>query len=113
MPVGGTLLPARATEYLCNQLAGIVSISHISRDIIRGVASSCGPWPRPVRIPCANARGDLSVQRMGGKILDVEIHVPKGATGATLTNLVEKPEGSALQVSNDTVTVTIHPYQIL
>jgi alpha-mannosidase len=47
-----------------------------------------------------------------GKSGDVE-HVPKGATGATLTNLMEKPECSALPVSNDTVTVPIRPCQIL
>jgi alpha-mannosidase len=48
-----------------------------------------------------------------GKASDVRIHVPKGATGATVTNLMEKPEGSTLPVSNDTVTVPIHPYEIL
>jgi alpha-mannosidase len=48
-----------------------------------------------------------------GKTGDVQIHIPKGATGATLTNLMEKPEGSALGVSNDTVTVPIHPFEIL
>jgi alpha-mannosidase len=48
-----------------------------------------------------------------GKTSDVQIHLPAGATGATATNLMEKPEGSALLVSNDTVTVPIHPYEIL
>jgi alpha-mannosidase len=48
-----------------------------------------------------------------GESGDVQIHVPKGATGAALSNLMEKTEGSALQVSSDTVTVPIHPYEIL
>jgi alpha-mannosidase len=53
------------------------------------------------------------VYEWAGKSGDVEFHVPKGATGATITNLMEKPEGSALQVVNDTVTAPIHPYEIL
>ena len=53
------------------------------------------------------------VYEWAGKSGDVEIHVPKGATGATITNLMEKPEGSALQIVNDTVTAPIHPYEIL
>ena len=48
-----------------------------------------------------------------GKSGNVEIHVPKGATGATLTNLMEKPEGSALTIEKDTVTAPIHPFEIL
>ena len=53
------------------------------------------------------------VYEWAGKSGDVEIHVPKGATGATLTNLMEKPEGSALKIVDDTVTAPIHPYEIL
>jgi len=53
------------------------------------------------------------VYEWAGKAGDVVIHVPKGATEATVTNLMEKPEGSALQVVNDTVTAPIHPYEIL
>ena len=48
-----------------------------------------------------------------GKSGDVTIHVPKGAVGATVTNLMEKPEGDALKVVDDTVTAPIHPYEIL
>jgi len=55
----------------------------------------------------------LRFYEWAGKSSDIQIHVPKGATGATLTNLMEKPEGIALQVSNDTVTAPIHPYEIL
>jgi alpha-mannosidase len=39
------------------------------------------------------------VYEWAGKSSDVEIHVPKGATGATVTNLMEKPEGSALKLT--------------
>ncbi len=53
------------------------------------------------------------VYEWAGKSSDVQIHLPKGATSATVTNLMEKPEGSTIQVSNDTVTVPIHPYEIL
>jgi alpha-mannosidase len=53
------------------------------------------------------------VYEWAGKSADVQIHVPKGATGATVTNLMEKPEGTGLAVSSDTITVPIHPYEIL
>jgi alpha-mannosidase len=53
------------------------------------------------------------VYEWAGKSGDVEIHLPKGATGATVTNLMEKPEGGALKLDGDTVTATIHPYEIL
>ncbi len=53
------------------------------------------------------------VYEWAGKSGDVEIHVPKGATGATITNLMEKPEGSALKIVDDTVTAPIHPFEIL
>jgi alpha-mannosidase len=48
-----------------------------------------------------------------GKDATAEFHVPPGATGATVTNLMEAAEGSALQIANDTVRVPIHPYEIL
>jgi len=53
------------------------------------------------------------VYEWAGKTGDVEIHLPAGATGATVTNLMEKPEGAPLKVINDSVTVPIHPYEIL
>ena len=53
------------------------------------------------------------VYEWAGRSGDVEIHVPKGATGATITNLMEKPEGSALNIVKDTVTAPIHPFEIL
>jgi alpha-mannosidase len=39
--------------------------------------------------------------------------VPPGATGATVTNLMEQPEGDALKVDGDVVKAPIHPYEIL
>ena len=48
-----------------------------------------------------------------GKESEVKLHTPPGATAATETNLMEKPEGSALALSGDTVSATIHPYEIL
>ncbi|HYA24852.1 MAG TPA: glycoside hydrolase family 38 C-terminal domain-containing protein [Terriglobales bacterium] len=52
------------------------------------------------------------VYEWAGKSGDIKIHVPKGAQGATITNLMEKPEGS-LDLAGDTVTAAIHPYEIL
>ena len=53
------------------------------------------------------------VYEWAGKSGDVEFHVPKGATEATVTNLMEKPEGSALKVIDGVVTAPIHPFEIL
>ena len=53
------------------------------------------------------------VYEWAGKAGNVEFHVPQGATEATMTNLMEKPEGSALKIEGDTVTAPIHPYGIL
>ena len=48
-----------------------------------------------------------------GEATQVKLHIPPGATNATETNLMEKPEGAALTVSGDTITVPIKPYEIL
>jgi alpha-mannosidase len=48
-----------------------------------------------------------------GKESTAEFHVPAGATGATVTNLMETPEGSPLVITGDVVKVPIHPYEIL
>lgn len=53
------------------------------------------------------------VYEWAGKDATVEFHVPPGATGATVTNLMEKPQGDALTVSAGVVKVPIHPYEIL
>ncbi|MGA7857461.1 MAG: glycoside hydrolase family 38 C-terminal domain-containing protein, partial [Terracidiphilus sp.] len=48
-----------------------------------------------------------------GKDATVEFHVPPGATGATVTNMMENPEGSPLELAGDVVKAPIHPYEIL
>jgi alpha-mannosidase len=48
-----------------------------------------------------------------GKAATVEFHLPPGATGATVTNLQETPEGDALSVAGDTVKAPIKPFEIL
>ncbi|MGA2047395.1 MAG: glycoside hydrolase family 38 C-terminal domain-containing protein [Terracidiphilus sp.] len=48
-----------------------------------------------------------------GKDSTAEFHVPPGATGATVTNMQETPEGSTLSVTGDVVKVPIKPYEIL
>jgi alpha-mannosidase len=48
-----------------------------------------------------------------GKETTAEFHVPPGATGATVTNLMEQPEGDPLQVTGGVVMVPIHPSEIL
>ena len=53
------------------------------------------------------------VYEWAGKSSDVQFHVPKGAISATVTNLMEKPEGAALTIAGDTVTAPIHPFEIL
>jgi alpha-mannosidase len=55
----------------------------------------------------------LRVYEWAGKDAMVEFHVPPGATSATVTNLMEKPEGSPLSVEGDVVKAPIHPYEIL
>ena len=53
------------------------------------------------------------VYEWAGKSATAEFHVPAGATGATVTNLMETAEGSPLTVEGDQVKVSIHPYEIL
>ena len=53
------------------------------------------------------------VYEWAGKQSTVEFHVPPGATGATVTNMMEVPEGDPLAVMGDTVKVPIKPYEIL
>jgi alpha-mannosidase len=48
-----------------------------------------------------------------GTATDVKLHIPPGATSATETNMMEKPEGAALNLTGDTITVPIKPYEIL
>ena len=53
------------------------------------------------------------VYEWAGKETTAEFHVPPGATGATVTNLMEQPEGDPLKVEGDVVKSPIHPYEIL
>jgi alpha-mannosidase len=53
------------------------------------------------------------VYEWAGKASTVEFHVPPGATGATVTNLMETSEGTALTVTGDVVKAPIKPYEIL
>jgi alpha-mannosidase len=53
------------------------------------------------------------VYEWAGKESVAEFHVPAGATGATVTNMMETPEGAPLAVLGDVVKAPIHPYEIL
>jgi alpha-mannosidase len=53
------------------------------------------------------------VYEWAGKESVAEFHVPAGATGATVTNMMEAPEGAPLAVAGDVVKAPIHPYEIL
>ncbi len=53
------------------------------------------------------------VYEWAGKDSTVAFHVPPGATAATVTNMMEIPEGAPLPLSNDVVKAPIHPYEIL
>jgi alpha-mannosidase len=53
------------------------------------------------------------VYEWAGKSATAEFHVPTGAASATVTNMMEAPEGSSLTVAGDVVKVPIHPYEIL
>jgi len=62
----------------------------------------------------------LRVYEWAGKDATVSFHVPPGAKGASVTNLMETPEGSPLEVSGDPgkapgglVKAQIKPYEIL
>lgn len=48
-----------------------------------------------------------------GKAGALQLHVPAGATAATVTNLLEQAEGPALEMKKDSVTVPVHPFEIL
>jgi len=53
------------------------------------------------------------VYEWAGKASTVEFHVPPGATAATVTNMMEIPEGDALPIAADTVKAPIKPFEIL
>ena len=53
------------------------------------------------------------VYEWAGNNATVEFHVPPGATGATVTNMMETPEGEPLRLAGDVVKAPINPYEIL
>lgn len=49
-----------------------------------------------------------------GKTSEVHLTVPVGGTSATLTNLMEQPEGSALVISPEgKISLVVHPFEIV
>jgi len=55
----------------------------------------------------------LRVYEWAGKTGTIEFHVPSGASGATVTNMSETPEGAPLELKDGVVKASIHPYEIL
>ena len=55
----------------------------------------------------------LRFYEWAGTTAEVRLLLPEGASGASLTNLMEKPEGEQLPVTNHQVTVPVHPYEIV
>jgi alpha-mannosidase len=55
----------------------------------------------------------LHMYEYAGKETQLKVKLPKGATEAMETNLMEKKDGPALPLSDGVVSVTIHPYEIL
>jgi alpha-mannosidase len=53
------------------------------------------------------------VYEWAGKESTIGLRVPPGATSATVTNMMETPEGGSLARKQDEFTVPIHPYEIL
>ena len=54
----------------------------------------------------------LRFYEWAGKKTNATITLPSGATAAVSTNLMEHPEGSALSIAGDHVTVPVGPYSI-
>jgi alpha-mannosidase len=48
-----------------------------------------------------------------GKAGSVTLNVPRGATGAVETDLLERTQGSPLTMTSDSVVVPIHPFEIV
>lgn len=55
----------------------------------------------------------LRFYEWAGKAGDVQISLPDGASSASLTNLMEEPEGAKLSVTNHQVAIPVHPYEIV
>lgn len=60
--------------------------------------------------------GDGLIVRLyewAGKAGSVKLTLPEGAISASMNNLMEKPEGSSLTISNGVVSLPVHPYEIV
>ncbi len=55
----------------------------------------------------------LRAYEWAGKETVAKFQVPPGAVSATATNLMETPEGGALDITGNVVRTPIHPYEIL
>jgi alpha-mannosidase len=55
----------------------------------------------------------LRFYEWAGKTSEVQITLPDGASSASITNLMEKPGGYTLPISNHQVTLTAHPFEIV
>jgi alpha-mannosidase len=55
----------------------------------------------------------LRVFEWAGKEGTAEFSVPKGASSATITNLMEKPQGPEITVTSGPIRIPIHPFEIL
>jgi len=97
---------------------------------LTAIATSAHPGPLPTQHSFAALNADNVVltamkkaedsnalvfrgYEWAGKDGTIELHVPPGATGATLTNMQETPEGEALPVAGDVVRVPVHPFEII
>jgi len=55
----------------------------------------------------------LRLYEWAGKTGDVQVSLPEGANSASLTNLMEKPDGAKLSITRNQITVPVHPYEIV
>jgi alpha-mannosidase len=55
----------------------------------------------------------LRFYEWAGKDGTVRIRIPKGATAAELTNLLEDQSGNPVSIDGDTISVPTHPYEIV
>jgi alpha-mannosidase len=54
----------------------------------------------------------LRVYESSGTNETVTVTIPPGSTSASLTNLMEQPEGGAISTSGDKISFPIHPWEI-
>ena len=97
-------------------LSAVVTTSHPG--MLPGEHSFASAEPENVVLTAVKKAEDTKglifrVYEWAGKAATVEFHVPAGATGATVTNLMETAEGSPLEVTGNVVKAPIKPYEIL